>query len=99
MEATPKIVEIYVTSDGKRPFIDWLNSLKDVVVKAKLLKRVERIQAGNLGDYKSVGKGVCELKIDYGAGYRIYFGQIGNSIVIILCGGDKDSQDKDIVAA
>ena len=89
MEATPKEVEIYETPDNRRPFTEWLNSLRDIKAKAKILKRIERIQLGNLGDYKSVGKGVYELRIDYGAGYRIYFWQIGNTIVIVLCAGDK----------
>lgn len=99
MDATPKEIRIYETLDGKCPFAEWLNCLKDINAKAKILKRIERIKLGNLGDYKSVGKGVCELRIDYGAGYRIYFWQVGNIIVIILCGGDKNTQDKDIIAA
>lgn len=99
MEATHKEVEIYETLDGKRPFTEWLNSLTDIKAKAKIIKRIERIELGNLGDYKSVGKGVCELRLDYSAGYRIYFGQLGNIIVIILCGGNKDTQDKDIIEA
>lgn len=99
MEATPKEVEIYETPDGLRPLTEWLNSLRDIKAKAKIIKRIERIQLGNLGDYKSVGKGVCELRIDYGAGYRIYFGQIGNTIVIVLCEGDKNTQEQDIIEA
>ena len=51
---------------------------------------------GNLGDYRSVGEGVCELKIDYGPGYRVYFGQIGSTIVLLLCGGNKSTQEQDI---
>lgn len=99
MEATPKVVEVYETSDGKRPFTAWLNSLRDINAKAKIIKRIERIRLGNLGDYKSVGKGVCELRINYSVGYRLYFGQIGNCIIILLCGGYKNTQDKDITEA
>lgn len=99
MEATPKAIEIYETPDGKRPFAEWLNSLRDTSAKVKIVKRIERLKLGNLGDYKSVGKGVCELRIDYGAGYRIYFGLVGNTIVVILCGGDKSTQSQDIVSA
>ena len=99
MDAIPKEIRIYETLDGKCPFAEWFISLRDINAKAKVLKRIERLKIGNLGDYKSVGKGICELRIDYGAGYRIYFLQVGNTIVIILCGGDKNSQDKDIVVA
>lgn len=99
MDTTPKEIRIYETADGKRPFIEWLKYLKDINAKAKILRRIERIKIGNLGDCKSVGKGVCELRIDCGAGNRIYFGQVGNAIVIILCGGEKNTQDKDIIAA
>jgi putative addiction module killer protein len=62
-------------------------------------KRLQRVKFGNLGDYRSVGEGVCELKIDYGPGYRIYFGQIGLTIVLLLCGGDKSTQEQDILRA
>ena len=62
----------------------------------KINQRIRRVSLGNLGDYRSVGEGVCELKIDYGSGYRVYFGQIGTTIVLLLCGGDKSAQVKDI---
>jgi putative addiction module killer protein len=58
--------------------------------------RLDRVEAGNLGDYKVVGKGVGELRIDYGPGYRVYFGQLGTTVIVLLCGGDKSSQDEDI---
>ena len=61
--------------------------------------RLERIKLGNLGDFRSVGEGVCELRIDYGPGYRVYFGRIGNIIVILLLGGDKSTQNRDIKKA
>ncbi len=72
MEPTPKDVQFYKTLDGKCPFENWLNSLKDRNARAKILVRLRRLEQGNLGDYRSVGKGVCELKIDYGPGYRAY---------------------------
>lgn len=65
----------------------------------KIEKRLKRVQAGNLGDYRSVGEGVFEFKINYGPGYRIYFGQIGTIIILILCGGDKSTQQQDIQTA
>lgn len=99
MEATPKQVVFYETQDRRIPFDEWLNSIRDTRTKTVITTRVRRIKLGSLGDYKSVGKGVCELKIDYGSGYRIYFGQVGNTIVVILCGEDKSSQANDILIA
>lgn len=63
---------------------------------AIIQKRLRRVELGNLGDYRSVGEGVCELRIDYGPGYRVYFGQIEMKIVLLLCGGDKSTQEQDI---
>lgn len=99
MEVTPKQVEVYETPDGKQPFNEWLSSLKDLRTVSIITKRIERVKLGNLGDVGSISKGVYELKIDYGAGYRVYFGQIGNTIIILLCAGDKSSQNKDIIQA
>lgn len=99
MEATPKQVVFYETPDGRIPFDEWLESLREKRTKTVITTRIRRIRLGNLGNYRSVGQGVCELKIDYGSGYRIYFGQVGNTIVVILCGGDKSSQEQDILKA
>ena len=71
-------------------------SVDDKRAVARVFARIARVRQGNLGDYKSVGDGVSELRIDYGPGYRVYFGQEGRRIVILLCGGDKRTQDKDI---
>lgn len=87
---------MYVASDGASPFEDWLTGLKDMKARAKIRIRLDRLKLGNFGDCKSVGSGVFELRIDFGPGYRIYFGQIGNTLVVLLCGGDKSSQTKDI---
>jgi putative addiction module killer protein len=65
-------------------------------VLARVLARLARLRQGGLGDFKSVGEGVCELRVDYGPGYRIYFGQRGQTLVVLLCAGDKRSQDRDI---
>ncbi len=99
MEAQPREIRRYITSDGKVPFADWLDSLRDTNAKAKIISRLNRVTAGNLGDYRSVGEGVCELRIKYGPGYRIYFGLRGLTIVLLLCGGDKSTQDQDIQKA
>ena len=92
-------VIVYQTSDGECPFDEWLTSLRDSRAVDKIILRIRRVEQGNLGDYKSVGKGVCELRIDYGGGYRIYFGQIGNTIVVLLGGGDKTDRERDILKA
>ncbi len=96
MGTVPKQVEVYETQDGKQPFTEWLDSLKDKRTASIVIKRLERVKLGNLGDTRSVGKGVFELKINYGAGYRVYFGQIANTVIILLCAGDKSNQDRDI---
>jgi len=96
MEIQPKQIINYVTNKGKIPFEDWLNSLRDLQAKTKIKTRLRRLMIGNLGDCKSLGDGVYELRIDYGKGYRLYFGQIGSIIIILLCGGDKSTQQKDI---
>ncbi|NJK30059.1 MAG: type II toxin-antitoxin system RelE/ParE family toxin [Acaryochloris sp. SU_5_25] len=98
-EATPWIVEVYSTSEGKQPFTEWLNSLKDKQGVDKILLRIRRIQLGNLGDHKFVADDVFELRIKFGSGYRVYFGRVENRLILILCGGDKSSQTRDIQSA
>ncbi|MEO7299152.1 MAG: type II toxin-antitoxin system RelE/ParE family toxin [Verrucomicrobiota bacterium] len=78
------------------PFEDWLDDLKDKKAVARVLARLARVRQGNLGDCKSVGEGVSELRVDYGPSYRVYFGQKGRTLVVLLCGGDKRTQDRDI---
>ncbi len=99
MSAEEQKVIIYKSLDGKRPFIDWSDSVKDKQAMQRVLARVARVRSGNFGDSKSVGSGVIELRIPYGPGYRVYFGRDGASIVVLLCGGDKGSQSKDIESA
>ena len=96
MEATPKELQIYVTVDGRVPFDEWLGALRDIKARAKIRVRLDRVSLGNFGDCHGVGDGVQELRIDYGPGYRVYFGQVGSMIVLLLCGGDKSTQVKDI---
>lgn len=86
----------YVNEDGKNVFHEWLRSLKDRAARARIRVRLNRIRLGNFGDCKSVGSGVSELRVDYGPGYRIYFGKEGVQVVILLCGGSKKTQSKDI---
>ncbi len=99
MEVTPLEVEVYSTNEGKQPFTEWLNSLKDKKGADKILLRIRRIQTGNLGDHKSIADGVFELRVDSGPGYRIFFGKVENRIILLLCGGNKNSQDNDIQRA
>ena len=80
-------------------FSDWLGSLRDRRARAKIVVRLERLADGNFGDHKSVKGGVHELRVDYGPGYRVYFIQRGPVLVILLCGGDKSTQSKDIKQA
>lgn len=99
MESQPRDLEIYETEDGDAPFSSWLDSLKDREARARIRKRLNRATLGNLGDCKSVGEGVFEFRIDYGPGYWVYFGQIGVRVILLLCGGDKSTQDRDILKA
>ncbi len=94
-----RTIVIYETTDGKSPFLDWLNELKDIKARATIRARLDRVRLGNLGDAKNIGDGVCELRITFGPGYRVYFGQDGLVLVILLCGGDKGSQKRDIAKA
>ena len=80
-------------------YAKWLDGLLDVGGRARVLARVERLAAGNPGDVRPVGEGVSELRIDYGPGYRVYYKQHGRSVVILLSGGDKSTQDRDIKTA
>ncbi len=97
--ATPKRVIVYANPSGNEPFTDWLNDLRDVIGRKRILARVSRLQQGNYGDCEPVGSGVNELRMFFGGGYRVYFGEHGNDLVVLLCGGDKSSQNKDIQEA
>lgn len=99
MEIQPREIKRYITKDGKIPFAKWFDSLKSRKTQLKITERLRRVSLGNLGDYKAMGEGICELRIDYGSGYRIYFAQEGSQIILLLCGGDKDTQKKDILLA
>ncbi len=95
----PKEVLIYADETGHEPFTAWLNQLRDRGGRQRILARLRRLEQGNFGDCKSLGDGVSELRVFFGPGYRVYFGEDGNTIVVLLTGGDKSSQAKDIVNA
>ena len=80
-------------------FAKWIDGLRDIRARARILARVERLAVGHAGDVKPVGEGVSEMRIDYGPGYRVYFRKRGRSLVILLAGGDKSSQRRDISTA
>ena len=88
-------VREYLTAEGKNPFRQWLGTL-DTPTRARIQARVLRFELGNLGDHKSVGAGVWEARLVFGPGYRIYFGKHGRSVVVLLAGGAKGSQQRDI---
>jgi putative addiction module killer protein len=80
-------------------FISWLSGLKDRRAAARIAMRIERMKGGNLGDVEPVGEGVSEMRIDYGPGYRVYFIRTERTVILLLCGGDKGSQARDIARA
>lgn len=93
-------VEILLYRKGRlRPFSEWLASLRDVRAVGVVRARLNRIRLGNFGDSKPVGGGVEELRIDFGPGYRVYYGREGSVVVVLLCGGDKSTQARDILTA
>lgn len=80
-------------------YAKWLDGLRDIRARARVLARVERLAGGNPGDVEPVGEGVSEMRIDHGPGYRVYYKQQGGEVVILLAGGDKGSQARDIKTA
>lgn len=99
METRPRQLVVYQTPEGIEPFTRWFRALRDVEAVARITRRLDRLEAGNAGDCKPVGEGVLELRLDYGPGYRVYFGQDGETWVVLLVGGDKRTQAKDIQTA
>jgi putative addiction module killer protein len=89
----------YVTEEGRDVLLDWFTRLRDPLAKIQILKRVNRIEQENFGDHKFCHAGVWELRIDVGAGYRVYYAQSGKQTILLLGGGDKQSQQRDIERA
>jgi len=91
-------IRYYVSAGGEEPFAEWFTGL-DVAASAKITRAFARMEQGNLSNVKSVGEGVLEYRIDFGPGYRVYFGRDGETIVVLLTGGTKKRQQRDIDAA
>jgi putative addiction module killer protein len=92
----PKQLVFYADENGTEPFQLWLDDLRDDRNRRRILSRLTRVQQGNYGDVEPIGEGLSELRFFFGSGYRVYFGEEADNIVVILCGGDKDSQSQDI---
>jgi putative addiction module killer protein len=95
----PYEIDYYKAEDGTAPFREWLAALRDVTGRAKVRVRLDRARQGNLGDHKHLDGGLYELRIDSGPGYRVYYAIEGNRLILLLIGGDKESQQRDIAKA
>ena len=95
----PREIEVYETPNGQTPFSEWFASIQDTRTQTRIRGRLDRLENGNYGDCQSVGSGVFELRLHFGPGYRIYFGEVDRTIVLLLCGGDKSTQTRDIQRA
>lgn len=92
-------IEHYLLKNGTDPFEKWLKELNDIKARAKINVKIERLSIGNFNSSKPLGDGISELKINYGPGYRVYYGQSGKLVILLLCGGNKSTQQKDIATA
>lgn len=92
-------IRFYKTTSGCEPFFEWLEKLKDKSTQRRILQRLERIEEGNWGDCKSLGDGIIELRMFFGPGYRVYLALVKGEWVLLLGGGDKSTQTKDIAKA
>jgi putative addiction module killer protein len=99
MRLIEREIKMLVLPDGRCPFSEWFGGLQDDIAAANVAARLTRLEAGSLGDCDAVGDGVCELRIHYGPGYRVYFGQTERTIVVLLCGGTKATQRRDMARA
>lgn len=89
----------YQDEAGRIPFQEWMEHLRDKQAKVRIAARLRQVENGNLGDWKPAGEGVMELRVHVGAGYRVYCGPYGQRWIVLLCGGDKSGQSKDIERA
>ena len=89
----------YVNPKGKIRFTDWLRKLKDRKARQKIHTQIDRLRLGNAGDHKALGNGIFEMRIHYGPGYRVYYGKTSDMIILLLCGGNKATQQQDVKIA
>ena len=94
--AEDKQIIVYTDRNGIEPFSEWIESLRDVIGRKRIFTRIDRLAYGNYGDCEPVGDGVSELRMFFGPGYRVYFGEYKGKVILLLNGGDKSSQRKDI---
>jgi len=99
MEVKPRKLRNYVAPDGSEPFEEWLESLNDKSIRARSDTQIDRMRDGNFGDSEPLGNGLFELKLHFGSGYRVYYGKAEKIVVILVCGGIKRTQNKDIKIA
>jgi putative addiction module killer protein len=99
IQVFPYSIDYYKKENGTAPFREWLESLRDVNGRARIRVRLDRARLGNLGDHKHLGNGIWELRLDCGPGYRVYFAKEENRIILLLVGGNKDTQSRDIAQA
>lgn len=99
MQAKPRSIDYYKTRTGKEPAKEWLSSVKDTLTQAILYKRIRQAGLGQFGKARNLGDGIWELKVDYGPGYRLYYGIHGDELILILMGGSKRTQTADIKKA
>lgn len=92
-------IVVYKQDNGRCQYDDWFLGLRDKIAQARIFARLRQVKAGNLGDHASVGEGVLELRVHVGAGYRVYCGRSGGALIVLLCGGDKSSQSRNIQKA
>ncbi len=95
----PITLEVYCDEKGKQPFVKWLEKLRDRHTRARIERRLERLEQGNRGDCKGLGEGLFELRLFFVSGYRVYYGERDRQLILLLCGGDKNSQERDITNA
>lgn len=99
MNQMSNTINEYIDDAGRSPYAEWLSRLRDPRAKAKVIIQVDKMELGLFGDAEPIGEGLSELRIHYGPGYRVYFGKEEDKIYLLLCGGDKSSQSKDIKRA